>query len=77
MAGSIVHLEEDTGLPRTHALVIGVGKYPHLAGGEAPVADSDGMRQLSSPPSPPGPWRPGCWPSTTIRSDRSAVWPCC
>ncbi|WP_406334887.1 caspase domain-containing protein [Streptomyces sp. NBC_00203] len=50
MAGSIVHLEEDTGLPRTHALVIGVGKYPHLAGGEAPVADSDGMRQLSSPP---------------------------
>ncbi|MFC7259235.1 caspase family protein [Streptomyces lutosisoli] len=50
MAGSVVHLEEDTGLPRTHALVIGVGKYPHLAGGEAPVADSDGMRQLSSPP---------------------------
>ncbi|MET9897250.1 caspase family protein [Streptomyces sp. NPDC006446] len=50
MAGSVIHLEEDTGLPRTHALVIGVGKYPHLAGGEAPVADPDGMRQLSSPP---------------------------
>jgi len=50
MAGSVVHLEEDTGVPRTHALLIGVGKYPHLDGGEAPVVDSDGMRQLSSPP---------------------------
>jgi hypothetical protein len=50
MAGSVIHLEQDTGLPRTHALVIGVGRYPHLAGGEAPVADPDGMRQLSSPP---------------------------
>ncbi|MEU5339638.1 MULTISPECIES: caspase family protein [unclassified Streptomyces] len=50
MAGSVVHLDEHAGPPCTHALVIGVGKYPHLAGGEAPVADSDGMRQLSSPP---------------------------
>ncbi|MFF3612085.1 caspase domain-containing protein [Streptomyces sp. NPDC002580] len=50
MAGSVIHLEQDAGLPRTHALVIGVGRYPHLAGGEAPVADPDGMGQLSSPP---------------------------
>ncbi|MCX5562535.1 caspase family protein [Streptomyces sp. NBC_00038] len=50
MAGSVIHLDEQAGSPCTHALVIGVGKYPHLAGGEAPVADSDGMRQLSSPP---------------------------
>ncbi|MGW0821312.1 caspase family protein [Streptomyces sp. NPDC002845] len=50
MAGSLIHLDEDTGPPRTHALVIGVGKYPHLAGGESPVPDPDGMRQLSSPP---------------------------
>lgn len=50
MAGSVVHLDEHADSPCTHALVIGVGKYPHLAGGEAPVADPDGMRQLSSPP---------------------------
>src|SRR6476646_2588981 len=36
--------------PGTHALVIGVGKYAHLAGGEAPVANPDGMGQLTSPP---------------------------
>jgi hypothetical protein len=36
--------------PGTHALVIGVGKYTHLAGGEAPVANPDGMGQLTSPP---------------------------
>ncbi|WP_079053816.1 hypothetical protein [Streptomyces graminilatus] len=50
MAGSVIHLEEAADQPRTHALVVGVGKYPHLAGGESPVADPDGMRQLSSPP---------------------------
>ncbi|MCX4825314.1 caspase family protein [Streptomyces sp. NBC_01142] len=31
-------------------MIIGVGKYPHLAGGEAPAANPDGMKQLSSPP---------------------------
>ncbi|MEW2399375.1 caspase family protein [Streptomyces sp. NPDC046862] len=50
MAGSVIHLDGDAGPPCTHALVIGVGKYPRLAGGQAPVADPDGMRQLSSPP---------------------------
>lgn len=36
--------------PCTHALVIGVGKYPHLIGGETPCQNPDGMGQLSSPP---------------------------
>lgn len=36
--------------PGTHALVIGVGQYPHLIGGDAPAAKTDGLRQLSSPP---------------------------
>ncbi|MDP3479200.1 MAG: caspase family protein [Desulfoprunum sp.] len=35
----------------THALVIGVGYYPHLVGGdEEKFADCEGMGQLSSPP---------------------------
>ncbi|MET7703313.1 caspase family protein [Streptomyces sp. NPDC005485] len=50
MAGSVIHLDEQAGPACSHALIIGVGKYPHLAGGESPVADPDGMRQLSSPP---------------------------
>ena len=50
MAGSTIHLDEQAGSACTHALIVGVGKYPHLAGGETPVADPDGMRQLSSPP---------------------------
>jgi hypothetical protein len=34
-----------------HALVIGVGAYPHLTGGSGPLSPHhDGMRQLSSPP---------------------------
>ncbi len=45
----LVHLEEATG-PGTHALVIGIGKYPHLVGGQEQAAFTDGMRQLSSPP---------------------------
>ena len=45
----LVHLEE-TGFPGTHALVIGIGKYPHLIGGEEQARFTDGMRQLSSPP---------------------------
>jgi hypothetical protein len=31
-------------------LIIGVGKYPNLIGGETPCRSPDGMRQLSSPP---------------------------
>jgi hypothetical protein len=37
--------------PATHALVIGVGEYPHLVGGSGPLSpDNDGMGQLSCPP---------------------------
>lgn len=37
--------------PATHALVIGVGHYPHLPGGGAtPYANPEGMGQLKSPP---------------------------
>ena len=39
------------GLAGVHALVIGVGKYPHLEGGtEQTFEDSQGMGQLGSPP---------------------------
>ena len=35
----------------THAIVIGVGHYPHLLGGSGTLSpDNDGMGQLSSPP---------------------------
>ncbi|WP_319453212.1 MULTISPECIES: caspase family protein [unclassified Mycobacterium] len=37
--------------PGTHALVIGVGDYPHLIGGSEPTSPhADGMQQLTSPP---------------------------
>lgn len=37
--------------PATHALVIGVGDYPHLNGGsKARTEHHDGMEQLTSPP---------------------------
>ena len=37
----------------THALVIGVGDYPHLNGGSnARTEHHDGMEQLTSPPIP-------------------------
>lgn len=37
--------------PATHAIVIGVGSYPHLVNGSGALADlNGGMRQLSSPP---------------------------
>lgn len=37
--------------PATHAVVIGVGAYPHLNGGKKKLtADHDGMGQLTSPP---------------------------
>jgi Caspase domain len=45
----LVHLEEET-VSGTHALVIGIGKYPHLVGGQEQATLTDGMRQLSSPP---------------------------
>jgi Caspase domain len=45
----LIHLDE-AAVPGTHALVIGIGKYPHLAGGQERAAFTDGMRQLSSPP---------------------------
>jgi hypothetical protein len=46
----LVHTDEGRG-PSTHAIVIGVGEYPHLLGGAGPLSpDHDGMGQLSSPP---------------------------
>jgi hypothetical protein len=36
--------------PATHALVIGVGAYPHLIGGTGRTKYNDGMGQLTSPP---------------------------
>src|SRR5437867_1912389 len=38
--------------PGTHALVIGVGRYPWLVGGKGKptFAENDGMAQLTSPP---------------------------
>jgi hypothetical protein len=37
--------------PATHALIIGVGHYPHLpGGGKKRIANPDGMGQLTSPP---------------------------
>jgi hypothetical protein len=48
-AEALVHEVSTTG-PGTHALVIGVGRYQHLLGGEQPAAFTDGMKQLSSPP---------------------------
>jgi len=46
----LVH-QETTGASATHALVIGIGAYPHLIGGSGQLAPSnDGMQQLSSPP---------------------------
>ncbi|OGA43752.1 MAG: hypothetical protein A3G24_27665 [Betaproteobacteria bacterium RIFCSPLOWO2_12_FULL_62_13] len=37
--------------PAAHAVVIGVGDYPHLVGGTGPLTDKNGgLRQLSSPP---------------------------
>lgn len=41
---------DDSATVGTHALVIGVGEYPHLIGGAAPASATDGLRQLSSPP---------------------------
>ena len=49
MAGFTIHSGQGVD-PGTHALIIGVGRYPRLGGGENPVANPDGMMQLSSPP---------------------------
>ena len=45
----LVHLEP-AATPGTHALVVGIGRYPNLLGGDTPSQRSDGMKQLSSPP---------------------------
>jgi Caspase domain len=44
----IVH-DSGARAPATHVLVVGVGRYPHLIGGDAPCQNPDGMGQLSSP----------------------------
>jgi len=41
----------DGGAPAAHAIVVGVGDYPHLPGGTGPTTPKHGgLRQLSSPP---------------------------
>jgi hypothetical protein len=41
----------DSGGPAAHAVVIGVGAYPHLIGGDGPLTPRNGgLVQLSSPP---------------------------
>ena len=50
---SLVYPQSDPGVstPQAHALLIGVGRYPHLLGGDGPLAiNSFGMGQLPSPP---------------------------
>jgi len=49
MSRFLVHEAPVVG-PSTQVLIIGVGKYPHLIGGESPCQNPDGMGQLSSPP---------------------------
>jgi Caspase domain len=50
MPESLVHDKAVVG-PATHALVIGVGAYPHLNGGSKTLtSDHEGMGQISSPP---------------------------
>jgi hypothetical protein len=50
MSRFLVHEVPVVGRPGTHVLIIGVGRYPHLIGGETPCQNPDGMGQLSSPP---------------------------
>jgi hypothetical protein len=46
----VVHENQVQG-PATHALVIGVGAYPHLLGGNGALSgDNEGLGQLTSPP---------------------------
>jgi Caspase domain len=49
MSRFLVH-EVSVDGPATHVLILGVGRYPHLIGGDAPCQNPDGMGQLSSPP---------------------------
>ena len=46
---TIIH-DADARGPGTHALVIGVGKYRHLRGGEMPRKQNLGLGQIKSPP---------------------------
>jgi len=48
-SNELIHLE-DAPTGGTHALVVGVGHYPYLAGGGKEVPEHGGMGQLSSPP---------------------------
>ena len=45
-------LVDKSSKPGTHAVVIGIGRYPWLVGGKAKprFAQNDGMAQLTSPP---------------------------
>ena len=49
-----MYFERPSATPGTHALIIGVGGYPHLPGGTGPtIADPTmfaGLTQLTSPP---------------------------
>jgi hypothetical protein len=48
----LVHKVSTKGKPATHAIVIGVGDYPHLPDGSSrqKTDDHEGMEQLTSPP---------------------------
>ena len=54
MSGALVWKDQariDSGKPAAHAIVIGVGEYPYLVGGNGPLTDKNGgLQQLSSPP---------------------------
>lgn len=48
---SVVYERKKLAGPRTHALIIGVGWYPHLPGGGGKqLEQNEGLGQLSSPP---------------------------
>jgi len=46
----VLGTKEHTGGPQTHVLIIGVGRYKHLQGGEAPTPNVPPLGQLKSPP---------------------------
>ncbi len=51
MPSFMVHDDSTVGGPATHALIVGVGHYPHLIGGGGDLyPEHGGMMQLSSPP---------------------------
>jgi hypothetical protein len=48
---SLIHDTAQPGVAGTHVLAIGVGRYPHLLGGDGQLAAKPlGLRQLQSPP---------------------------